>query len=75
MQQMFNMGTIEVLQAATSKAGKYLNIPKLGTIQAGAPADIIAVKGNPVHSLKYLEYPDLVISGGKIIVNHFEIEQ
>jgi imidazolonepropionase-like amidohydrolase len=31
----------------------------------GAPADIIAVKGDPSHNLKILEYPDLVMSDGK----------
>jgi hypothetical protein len=29
------------------------------------------VKGNLAQNLKSLEYPDLVISGGKIIVNNF----
>ncbi|MDV6343417.1 amidohydrolase family protein [Nitrosomonas sp. Is37] len=71
MRQMAKMDLIEVLQAATSKAGQHLNIPFLGTLQPGAPADIIAIKGNPTDNLKKLEYPDLVISGGKIIVNNF----
>jgi len=66
-----DMSVIEVLKAVTSKAGQQLNYPLLGTIQAGAPADIISVKGNPLDKLKKLEYPDLVISGGKIIVNNF----
>ena len=39
--------------------------------QDGAPEDIIAVKGDPAQNLKFLEYPDLVISGGIIIVNNF----
>ncbi|MGR9014613.1 MAG: amidohydrolase family protein, partial [Gammaproteobacteria bacterium] len=44
-----------------------------GTLQPGAPADMIAVKGDPTQALKILEYPDLVISGGKIILNNFKI--
>ncbi|MEO8767559.1 MAG: amidohydrolase family protein [Nitrosospira sp.] len=72
MMQMGRMGLIDVLRAATSKAGQQLNIPLLGTLQRDAPADIIAVRGDPTHNLKTLEYPDLVISGGKIIVNNFE---
>ena len=71
MMHMANMQVIEVLRSATSKSGQHLNIPLLGTIQAGAPADMIAVKGDPAHALKILEYPDLVISGGKILVNNF----
>ena len=47
------------------------NVPLLGTLQRDAPADIIAVRGDPAHNLKTLEYPDSVISGGKIIVNNF----
>lgn len=72
MMQMGNMGVMDVLRAATSKAGQQLNLPLLGTLQPGAPADMIAVKGDPSRNLKALEYPDLVISGGKIVVNNFE---
>lgn len=71
MRQMAKMGLIDVLRAATSKAGQHLNFPLLGTLQPGAPADIIAVRGDPTHNLKILEYPDLVISGGKIVINNF----
>lgn len=72
MMQWANLNHLDVLKAATSKAGGYLNIPLLGTIQSDAPADLIAVKGDPAHSFKALEYPDLVISGGRIVVNHFK---
>ena len=71
MMQMGNMETLEVLRAATSKAGEHLGLPLLGTLQPGAPADLIAVKGDPTHNLKNLEYPDLVISGGEIVLNNF----
>jgi imidazolonepropionase-like amidohydrolase len=71
MVQMARMQPIDVLRSATLKAGQHLNIPLLGTLQPGAPADIIAVKGNPAHAFKILEYPDLVISGGEIVVNNF----
>jgi hypothetical protein len=33
---------------------------------------MIAVKGDPTQALKILEYPDLVMSGGKIILNNFD---
>jgi hypothetical protein len=72
MMQWANMSHLDVLKAATSKAGRYLNIPLLGTIRPYAPADLIAVKGELAHSFKALEYPALVISGGHIIVNRFE---
>lgn len=71
MMQMAKMKPIDILRSATLKAGQHLNLPLLGTLQPGAPADIIAVKGNPAHVFKILEYPDLVISGGEIVVNNF----
>lgn len=72
MRQLAGMQAIDVLRAATSRAGAHLGIPLLGTLLPGAPADIIAVRGNPLYALKTLEYPDLVVSGGKIVVNGFE---
>jgi hypothetical protein len=63
---------LNVFKAATSKAGENLGNPLWGTLQANAPADLIAVKGNPFNRFKLLENPDLVISGGRVIVNHFE---
>lgn len=63
---------VNVFKAVTSKAGERLGVdPLLGTLAPGAPADIIAVRGNPFQRFKLLEYPDLVISGGRIIVNKF----
>ena len=62
---------LEVLRAATSEAGKELGMEPLGTITSGAPADLIAVKGNPLVNFKILQYPDLVMSGGVIVLNNF----
>lgn len=67
-----NLTPLQVLNRVTARAGQYLDIPLLGTLQQGAPADLIAVRGDPTQNFKSLEYPDLVISGGKIVVNHFE---
>ena len=72
---------LKVYKSATSNAAKNLGIPLLGTLAPGAPADIIAVKDNikadgsketAFERFKLLEYPDLVISGGRIIVNNFD---
>jgi hypothetical protein len=62
---------VNVFRSVTSKAGEHLGLAPLGTLTPGAPADIIAVKGNPFERFKILEYPDLVMSGGKIIINKF----
>jgi imidazolonepropionase-like amidohydrolase len=64
---------INVLKAATSSAGEQLGVePLLGRIAIGAPADIIAVRGNPLQKFKLLESPDLVMSGGKMVINKFK---
>lgn len=62
---------VNVFKAVTSKAGKNIGIDKLGTLLPNAPADIVAVRGNGFERFKLLEYPDLVISGGRMVVNKF----
>lgn len=63
---------VNVFKSVTSKAGQRLGVhPLLGTLVPGAPADIIAVRGNPFERFKILEYPDLVMSGGRLVVNKF----
>lgn len=68
------MTPLELFKTATSKAGEALDLAPLGTLVAGAPADIIAVKGNAFENFKLLEYPDLVMSGGQLIINHFPVK-
>ncbi|QSA96010.1 amidohydrolase [Methylococcus sp. EFPC2] len=66
---------LNLFRSATSEAGKVLalgpegGLDKLGTLVPGAPADIIAVSGNAFMAFKPLEYPSLVISGGKTVVD------
>jgi imidazolonepropionase-like amidohydrolase len=62
---------LNVFKAVTSDAGKNLGIPHLGTLMPDALADMVAVRGNPFERFKLLEYPDLVVSGGHIVVNNF----
>jgi hypothetical protein len=71
MHHVAGLSTEEVLKAGTSEAGKELGMEPLGRLEAGAPADIIAVKGDPETNLKILEYPDFVMSGGVIVSNNF----
>lgn len=71
MRHAAGMSTEEVLRAATSEAGKELGMEPLGHLEPGAPADLIAIKGDAEQNLKALEYPDLVMSGGVIVSNNF----
>jgi imidazolonepropionase-like amidohydrolase len=71
MHHVIGMSPLDAFRAATSEAGVELGLSPLGTLTPGAPADIIAVKGDPFQNFKLLEYPDLVVSGGRIVVNQF----
>ena len=59
---------LDVLSAATARAGEHLGLAPLGQLVEGAPADFIGVRGNPLERFKLLEYPDLVVSGGVTVV-------
>ena len=72
MHHILGLSFEEVLSAATSEAGKELGSKLLGSLSPGAPADLIAVKGDASRDFKLLEYPALVVSGGKIIVNEYQ---
>jgi imidazolonepropionase-like amidohydrolase len=55
----------QVFAAATSQAGEALGEAPLGSLAAGAPADLFAVRGDPFRDLTALERPILAIAGGK----------
>jgi imidazolonepropionase-like amidohydrolase len=63
------LSPLDVLSAATARAGDHLGLAPLGQLVPGAPADLIGVLGNPLERFKILEYPDLVMSGGMTIVD------
>lgn len=55
----------QALRAATSEAGRFLDVPGLGTLAVGAPADLILVEGNPLTDLGRLRrFDGLVQHGG-----------
>jgi len=58
----------EVIAAATSGAGEYLGLAPLGSLVAGAPADVIAVRGDPLEDVSTLEEPILVVHGGHRVI-------
>lgn len=71
MTNFAGMSPLQAMKAATSDAGEELGLAPLGSLIPGAPADIIATRGNAMKSMKVLEYPALVVSGGKVVVNEF----
>jgi len=56
----------EIWTIATSKAGKALKLPMLGTIQEKAPADLLLFEKNPIEDLKNLNSLMAVVCKGKI---------
>lgn len=59
---------LEALAAGTAKAGEALGMAPLGSLVQGAPADLIAVGGDPLRDLDVLRSPLLVVAGGVVVV-------
>lgn len=68
---------MEVLQSATSINAELIGLKdEIGTISAGAAADLIVVRGDPLADIGVLAHPEdnlmLVVRGGRVIVNRIE---
>jgi len=62
------MTNYDAIKAATSEAANALGMSsKIGSLEKGKVADIIAVKGNPLEDLNALDHIVMVIKDGKII--------
>jgi imidazolonepropionase-like amidohydrolase len=58
---------LEVLRAATSKAGAELRRPRLGRLAQGSSADLWAVPGDAATDLRRLSHPVLAIVRGTLV--------
>lgn len=66
--QEAGMPPIEVLRAATLNAADLLGLSdRIGTLEPGRLADIIAVEGNPLDDVKLLRKTRFVMKAGQII--------
>ena len=62
------LSPMAAIKTATSVAAEMLNWQdRVGTIQAGLLADLIALPGNPLTDLSLLENPSFVMKGGSVI--------
>ena len=64
------MTPLEIIRAATSDAAELLGLQdRIGTLEKGKLADIIAVPGDPLKDVSVLEHARFVMKGGEIIKN------
>ena len=67
------MSPMEAIKAGTSVAAELLQWDdRIGTLETGKLADIIAVTGNPIVNISALEKPVFVMKNGEIILNKLE---
>ena len=57
-----------MLASGTSEAGAELGLAPLGTLAEGAPADVIAVRGDALALRDDLAEPLVVMTGGRLVV-------
>jgi imidazolonepropionase-like amidohydrolase len=68
--QQSGMTTLQILQSATLHAGVLLaGEGKIGLLQGGYFADIIALNENPLDNISTLENVVFVMKGGEVIKN------
>lgn len=66
------MTPAEAIQSATIKAADLFGwADKVGSLQPGHYADLIAVKGDPTEDVYVLESVQFVLKGGDVIRNDF----
>jgi len=68
----WGMKPIDAIQASTINAAELLGwSEKVGSLEKGRYADVIAVDGNPLADVKTLESVRFVMKGGKVARNDF----
>jgi len=68
----YGMTPTQAIQSATTVAAEMLGWQdRIGSIEKGKYADIIAVSGDPLKDIKELERVKFVMKGGKVVRNDF----
>ena len=66
------MSTADILKSATVNGADLIGMSdKLGTIEVGKYADIIATDSSPLNDIKQLLDVDFVMKGGKVYKQNF----
>ncbi len=66
------LSPLQAIQAATINAADLLGWPgKVGTLEKGAWADVVAVDGDPQQDVITLEHVKFVMKGGEVVKNEY----
>jgi imidazolonepropionase-like amidohydrolase len=66
------MSPADAIRAATVNAADLLSWPdRVGTVEEGKYADLIAVAGDPLADIKVLQQVQFVMKGGTVVKNYF----
>lgn len=69
----FGMTPVQVIQAATIEAARLMGWQdRVGSIEAGKFADLVAVQGDPTADITELERVKFVMKGGHVFKNEFK---
>jgi imidazolonepropionase-like amidohydrolase len=69
----YGMTPMQAIQAATVNAAELLGWKdRIGTIEPGKYADLIAVSGDPLSDVKVLEKVGFVMKGGEVVKNELQ---
>ncbi len=69
------MGSLEILRSATSDAAEAVGLAdRIGRVQAGYDADLIAVRGDPLQTLESILDTQLIMKNGRIVKNTLPME-
>ncbi len=66
----YGMSSLMAIESATMEAAALMGwSDRVGAIEPGKFADLIAVEGNPLEDIKQLEHVKFVMKGGQIVRN------
>ena len=66
----YGMPNMKAIQSSTIETARFLDIDdKLGSIEVGKIADLVAVNGNPLKDIKVMEFVEFVMKNGEVILN------